>query len=183
MSRTTAAAAILGRWQPVHLGHQAVLRSLCETYARVVVGIGSSNVDDYRSPFSVSAVEAMLRIALAGLDNYSLVSVPDLPDDDEWSRTAIDLLGRPDILYTANPYVRSLLEGKVLLAHPVDAVPPDRRTPASGTQVRRELARGDGWVRLVPPAVAEYIRANDLDYRFRTQYGLHTLVMETIVVE
>jgi nicotinamide-nucleotide adenylyltransferase len=181
-SQKPQTAAILGRWQPVHSGHQAVLQSLCERFSQVVIGIGSANIDDYRSPFDLPAVMTMLRRALDGYENYTLVPVPDMPDDDEWTRTALGLLGRADLFYTANPYVRSLLDGRFVLAHPVEAVPPARRTPVSGTRVRRELARGDGWIPLVPPAVADYIRQNSLDVNFRTRYGLHTLVMETIVI-
>jgi len=175
-------AAVLGRWQPVHTGHQAVLQSLCEKYTSVVVGIGSSNIDDYRSPFALADVECMLRLALDGFDNYSLIPVPDLPDDGAWTRRAIDLIRRPDIFFTANPYVRSLFAGRLPLAHPVEAIPRGRRTPVTGTQVRRELARGDGWIPLVPPAVADYLIENGLDTLFRTTYGLHTLAMETIVI-
>lgn len=183
LTRNPTTAAILGRWQPVHTGHRAVLQSLCDRYARVVIGIGSSNVDDYRSPFDLPAVADMLSLALDGRVNYRLVPIPDLPEDGEWTRTAVSLLGSADILYTANPYVRSLLEGLYPLAHPVEIIPPDRRTPVSGTLVRRELARGDGWIPLVPPAVADYILNNQLDKHFRTRFGLHTLVMETIVIE
>jgi nicotinamide mononucleotide adenylyltransferase len=148
-----------------------------------MVGIGSSNIDDYRSPFALADVEAMLQLALAGYDNYTLIPVPDLPDDGAWTRRAIDLIGRPDIFFTANPYVLSLFAGRLPLAHPVEAVPRERRTPVTGTQVRRELARGDGWIPLVPVRVADYLRRNGLDERFRASYGLHTLVMETIVID
>lgn len=182
LKRSPSTAAVLGRWQPVHTGHQAVLQSLCDRFDRVVIGIGSPNVDDYRSPFALAEVEAMLRLALPGRDNYSLLPIPDLPDDGDWVRTTVDLFGGADVFFTANPYVRSLLGGRFELAHPVEVVPPARRVRVSGTQVRRELARGAGWIPLVPPAVADYLRANELDVRFRARYGLHTLVMETIVV-
>jgi hypothetical protein len=47
--------------------------------------------------------------------------------------------------------------------------------------VRREMARGDDWQALVPEEIAEYITAEHLDERFRREFGLQALAIETIV--
>lgn len=174
--------AMLGRWQPVHLGHQAALHALCERYAHVTIGIGSANLSDYRSPFALEDVRAMLAMALRGYRNYTLLPIPDLPDDGDWRRTAVLAFGRPEVFFTANPYVKHLLKEEYRIEHPASVIPAERRTPVSGTQVRRALARGAGWEELLPPEVAEYVRAGQLDRVFRRDYGLQTLAMETIVV-
>ena len=61
--------AIIGRWRPVHLGHQAALHALCEQFERVSIGIGSANVYDYRNPFTLEEVIEMLTVALEGHTN------------------------------------------------------------------------------------------------------------------
>jgi hypothetical protein len=43
------------------------------------------------------------------------------------------------------------------------------------------MARGDGWRRLVPNEVADYISVHQLDERFRRQFGLQTLALDTFI--
>jgi nicotinamide mononucleotide adenylyltransferase len=47
--------------------------------------------------------------------------------------------------------------------------------------VRREMAQGDSWRALVPEEIADYIMAKRLDERFRREFGLQALAMDTIV--
>ena len=173
---------MLGRWQPVHLGHRAALSALCERFDRVLVGIGSSNVSDYRNPFRHEEVEEMLRLVLEPYDNYSLIAVPDHTDDDAWRREIRAAFGEPDVLFTANPYVTHLLHEIFSIAHPASVIPAERKTAVSATMVRRGLARGNGWEPFLPVEIAAYIRDRGLDARFRREFGLQTLMMETIVV-
>ena len=182
MNFPTGSAAILGRWQPVHLGHQAALQSLCERFERVTIGIGSSNVTDYRSPFALDHIRAMLHLALDGFSNYRIIPIPDDPDDAAWQQSVRIAFSQPDVLFTANPWVAHLLEDTFPLAHPAAAIPPGRRVKVSGTMVRRALARGAEWQQLLPPPVADYLAAHGLEKTFRARFGLHTLAMETVVV-
>jgi nicotinamide-nucleotide adenylyltransferase len=174
--------AVLGRWQPVHLGHQAVLEALCERFERVVIGVGSADTHDYRSPFSLAEVSDMLHLSLKDYNNYELAPIPDLLSDPEWCRLAAEAFQGIPRLVTANPYVRSLLEGRFAISHPADFVPEERKIRVSATMVRGEMARGDGWKTLIAPEIAAFIIENGLDLRFRGEFGLHTLAMETIIV-
>lgn len=176
-----AYAAILGRWQPVHLGHQAVLTALCERFERVVIGIGSSNIQDYRNPFLVTEVTEMLQLSLPTYTNYTLNPIPDQTRDQDWCRQVVNIFGRPEFFITANPWVKALLEQDYPVAAPVQFVPRPNHIAVSATMVRRNLAQGRGWRDLLPPPVAAYILDNGLDQRFRQQFGLHTLAMETII--
>jgi nicotinamide-nucleotide adenylyltransferase len=173
---------ILGRWQPVHLGHRAALHALCSQFDQVLVGIGSSNIHDYRNPFTLSEVTEMLHLTLASYTNYALVPIEDTPDDEAWCRNAIALFGKPEYFVTDNPYVASLLSDKFPLAHPAQFIPEEQKILVSGTVVRRELARGNRWAVLVPDEIAEFIITRQLDISFRERFGLQTLTMETIVV-
>jgi nicotinamide-nucleotide adenylyltransferase len=175
--------AVLGRWQPVHLGHQAVLEALCERFERVVIGVGSADTHDYRSPFSLTEVTGMLQISLRAYANYELAPIPDLASDPEWCRLAAGAFRGIPHLVTANPYVKSLLEDRFAISHPADYVPEERKAAVSATMVRREMARGEGWKRLVAPEIADFILENGLDRRFRGEFGLHTLAMEIVIVQ
>jgi nicotinamide-nucleotide adenylyltransferase len=175
--------AIIGRWRPVHLGHQAALHALCQTFEHVSVGIGSANIYDYRNPFTLAEVTDMLHLALEGFSNYRLAPIPDTPDEAGWRRLAQDALGRPDLLVTANPYVRAILDGLWPVAHPVEFIPDERKVPVSGSMLRRRLAAGESWEELVPPEIGDYLTKNHLDRRFRAEFGLQTLALDAIIMD
>ena len=174
--------AILGRWQPVHLGHQAVLMSLCQQFEQVIIGIGSANIHDYRNPFSVSEVAEMLRLSLPNYPNFKLLPVPDMANDQDWCQLVVSTFGQPEFFITANPYVKALLDQDFSIAQPVTFVPQEKRVAISASMVRREMAKGDGWCALLPKPVTTYILEKGLAQRFRQQFGLHTLAMEVIVL-
>jgi nicotinamide-nucleotide adenylyltransferase len=175
--------AIIGRWRPVHRGHQAALHALCEQFEHVSVGIGSANVYDYRNPFTLEEVTEMLHLTLGGFTNYYLAPIPDTPDEDEWRRLAQEALGHPDLLVTANPYVRAVLDGIWPVKHPVEFIPEDRKVPVSGSMLRRHLAAGEPWQDLVPTQIADYLIKNRLDRRFRAEFGLQTLALDAIILD
>jgi len=172
---------MVARWRPVHLGHAPVLRALCERAEHALIGIGSSNRYDARNPFTLEETGDMLRLALAGRENYRLVPVPDLDDGPRWRLLILDLFGPLDVFVTANPYVASLLAGDYRLLRPVELVPEKERIALDGRLVRREMARGDGWRDLVPPEVAEYLTSRQLDERFRREFGLQTLALDAAI--
>lgn len=180
-SYTQSTAGMIARWQPVHLGHAAVLRALCTRYARVRIGIGSANVQDVRSPFRLEEVRAMLDLALADFDNYTLIPLPDLNDGPRWRAMVQEKFGALDVFYTANPYVRELLQGSYRVVHPVALLAPEERIPLDGTTVRLAMARGAPYAHLLPLAVAAYLDDNQLVERFRSEFGLETLAIQTII--
>jgi nicotinamide-nucleotide adenylyltransferase len=174
---------MVARWQPVHRGHVPVLYALCDRASQVLIGIGSSNRYDLRNPFTLEERADMIRLALAGRGNYTLIPVPDLDDGPRWRAMVIELFGPLDRFVTANPYVSSLLTADYRVIRPVELVPEDKRVAIDGTMVRKEMACGDGWRELVPHEVADYIAAKQLDDRFRREFGLQTLTMDTYLLD
>ena len=172
---------MVARWRPVHLGQSPVLRALCDRADHALIGIGSSNRYNLRNPFTLEVTSDMIRLVLAGRENYTLVPVPDLDDGPRWREMILDLFGPLDLFVTDNPYVASLLTGDFTITRPVTLVPEHEKVPIDGTMVRREMARGDGWCTLVPPEVAEYISLNQLDERFRREFGLAALALDNII--
>jgi len=172
---------MIARWQPVHLGHAAVLRALCACYDEVRIGIGSADVQDVRSPFRLDEVRAMLDLVLSDFDSYSLIPLPDLHDGPRWRTMVLEKFGRLDVFYTANPYVRELLQGSYRVVHPVTLLAPGERIPLDGTAVRLAMARGEPYAHLLPTPVADYLDNNHLADRFRREFGLETLALETII--
>jgi nicotinamide-nucleotide adenylyltransferase len=170
---------MVARWKPVHLGHAAVLEALLDQAEEVVIGIGSSNRYDVRNPFTAAESAAMIRRVLGAHGRYTLVEVPDLGHGPRWREMVKGLLGPLDLFVTANAYVRDLLQEVYPVVHPVRLLPPERRIALDGTAVRKAMARGEGWRELVPPTVAALIDEQRLAHRFRREFGLATLALDT----
>ncbi len=175
--------AILGRWQPLHLGHQAALHALCDQFERVLIGVGSSNIIDYRNPFSLEDTIEMLKLALRNYANYRLVPIPDNRDEAFWCNSVEKAFGEIDLLISANPYVKAILNDRYEISHPAKFIPDEQRIPVSGTIVRRNLARGENWQELLPKEVTQYLIENKLDTKFRKEFGLSILALDTFIVE
>ena len=176
-----SSVGMVARWQPVHLGHQAVLHALCRSAAYVKIGIGSANVSNYRSPFTVEEVSEMLHLVLEGWENYTLIPIPDLNDGPHWREMVTGLFDPLDIFFTDNPYVASLMQSVYDVRRPVHLLGKEEQIAVSGTLVRKAMAHGADWASMLPEAVAAYIQANRLDTRFREFFGLQTLALETII--
>jgi nicotinamide-nucleotide adenylyltransferase len=174
---------MVARWQPVHRGHIPVLYALCDRAAQAIIGIGSSNRHNLRNPFTLEETTDMIRLALAGRGNYTMIPVPDLDDGPRWRVMVIDQFGSLDLFVTDNPYVSSLLDADYRVIKPVELVPEDERIAVNGTMVRKEMACGDGWRELVPDEVADYIATRQLDDRFRREFGLQALAMDTYLLD
>ena len=120
----------------------------------------------------------MIRLALPGRENYTLIPVPDLDDGPRWRLMIRDLFGPLGLFVTANPYVASLLAKDYRIVKPVELILEDERIAVDGTMVRREMARGTAWRDLVPKEIADYIALRQLDERFRREFGLQTLALD-----
>ncbi|MCM2325060.1 MAG: adenylyltransferase/cytidyltransferase family protein [Candidatus Woesearchaeota archaeon] len=165
---------LVGKFRPLHLGHQKMLEELCETYGHVIIGIGSSNRYNQNVPFTASETEDMLRLALAGHDNYTIIRVPDyghilqFKDGDRWQKELIsqmDSLGGIDFFVTGNPYVSSLLGSHYKI------IAPQVRFEVSSSFVRYKIAADQEWQDLVSPKIHDYIAKRGLDKRLRQEFG------------
>lgn len=166
--------AMIARWKPVHLGHAAVLEALTARARRVTIGIGSANRHDASNPFTPAETVEMIRIALAGRDNFKLVAVPDLGHGPRWRALVSELLGPLDLFVTANPYVRGLMREVYPVAHPAWLVPRERHVAVDGTMVRARIANGEDWRALVSPEIADYLERERLIERFLREFGAET---------
>jgi nicotinamide-nucleotide adenylyltransferase len=171
---------IVARWQPVHLGHVPVLEALCACSRQALIGIGSSNRYNLRNPFTVDERMEMLQLVLSEWDHYALIAVPDLDDGPRWRDQVKDLFGSLDLFVTDNPYVASLLAEDYKVIKPVELIPEHKRIAIDGSLVRLSMAKGEDWQDLVPNEIEDLITLRLWDERFRREFGLQTLALETI---
>lgn len=174
MTERLARAGFVARFRPPHLGHAAILAALARAAETVVVGVGSANRYDLDNPFTGEETAELLAPLLPG-GRTEVHLLPDLYDGPRWAAMVRGRLGELDLFVTANPYVRSLLEGPWRVVHPLELLGPGERVAVEGKGVRRAMARGEAWERLVPPGVARELKARGLARRFREEFGLETL--------
>ena len=82
-------AVLIGRFQPFHSGHAALLAHAFRTAPRVVLVLGSAHsARTPRNPFTAAAREAMIRSTLTDSDNRRLLVAGqrDVWDVRRWSR-------------------------------------------------------------------------------------------------
>jgi bifunctional NMN adenylyltransferase/nudix hydrolase len=79
------ALVFIGRFQPFHNGHKAVIEAALEQAKEVVVVVGSSfAARNIRNPFTFEERKAMIK-AVFPSDNVLVVPVSDFPyDDNKW---------------------------------------------------------------------------------------------------
>ncbi|MFN7988709.1 MAG: adenylyltransferase/cytidyltransferase family protein [Thermoanaerobaculia bacterium] len=172
-----ARVGFVARFRPPHLGHAAILEALARNAETVVVGIGSANRYDLDNPFTGEETAELLRPLLPG-GRVELHLLPDLFDGPRWAEMVRERFGALDLFATANPYVRSLVEGFWRVVPTLSLLEPGERVAVDGRAVRRAMARGEAWERLVPPEVARELRARGLARRFREEFGLETIARE-----
>ncbi|MCX6707975.1 MAG: adenylyltransferase/cytidyltransferase family protein [Candidatus Woesearchaeota archaeon] len=167
---------LVARFKPVHIGHAALLESICEDAEEVIIGIGSSNKYNPRNPFTVEETKDMIELVVKPkFSNYKIIEVPDFGDGPKWKEYVAQSYGPLDYFVTDNNYVKTLLEKDYRMIEPHRVIPACKHAPICASMVREEMARYGDWKSLVPSAVAEYLGNNGLVERFRKEFGLQIL--------
>ena len=78
---------VIGRFQPLHLGHMDVIRKCAEESDHLTIGIGSAQYSHTtENPFTAGERYLMIEETLKdeGIKNYSIVPVEDLNRYSVW---------------------------------------------------------------------------------------------------
>jgi nicotinamide-nucleotide adenylyltransferase len=146
----------VGRFQPYHLGHHAVLEKIAEEVDEIVLGIGSAQVSHTReNPFTAGERLTMIWGALKNFDvTCYVIPLPDIERNAVWVSHVQSMTPAFEVVYSNNPLVIELFtESKIEVKRP----PMYRREIYSGTKIREMMMAGGDWKSLVPHAVAEAI--------------------------
>ena len=167
-------ALFVGRFQPFHKGHLAMLRRILESNGEVILGIGSAQYSHTgENPFTGGERYEMIKRTLddEGITNYHIVPIPDTHVHSVWVSHVKSLVPPFDVVYTNSDLVVRLFREhglKVLSPPLVD------RESLSGTEVRARMQKDGEWESLVPAPVAAYIKEIDGIERIRETYKYST---------
>ncbi|HLM91252.1 MAG TPA: nicotinamide-nucleotide adenylyltransferase [Thermoplasmata archaeon] len=150
---------LVGRFQPFHLGHRAVVREIAaeRSGASLLLAIGSAEESfTWKNPFTAGERFEMIDRALEGTDGgpFHIVPVADIRRHAQWVHYLESLLPEFDRVYTNNPLTRLLFERA---GYTVVRPRLIERRRFEGEHVRRCLAADRGWKPLVPRSVAEFL--------------------------
>ena len=146
----------IGRFQPYHEGHHAMVDRIRDEIDELVVGIGSADQSHtVRNPFTAGERIMMITKALAEFEMTTYaVPIEDLNRNSVWVSHVQSMSPNFDVAYSNNPLVVRLFEEAGI---EVRQSPMFQREEFEGTEVRTRMAAGDDWESLVPQTVAEVI--------------------------
>lgn len=168
-------AVIIGRFQPMHEGHQyGLIEPTRRDYDRVIIGIGVSTEEP--SCHDPLLYEERARMIEQVYDDIETVPIYDQGDDTDWQEeveaTIDDVLEDDSFtVVTGNDWVASCLDDDdtsydVSL---LDEPEMYQRDTYSGTEVRERASRNDRWHELLDDAVATYL--DDIGFEQRLTLG------------
>ncbi len=160
-------AFYIGRFQPYHLGHHAVLTKIADEVDEVVIGIGSAQKSHGLSdPFTAGERVMMIRHALEDINirHYAL-PIEDIQQNSIWVSYILSRTPPFDVVYSNNPLVIRLFEEADIT---VLQSPMYQRDVYSGTEIRKKMIAGEKWEHLVPPTIADAIEEIDGVARLRS---------------
>lgn len=162
MEKKKEFAVLIGRYCPIHVGHEAVIRAMQAKYAEdCIVGIGSANHPvSIRHFFSYTQRRGFIHKVFPDLQVFAL---PDFPTDEEWILALDDILHLRDVDPTSATFFGGCQEDvdffyrfgrKVEIMNRFDGSTPK----ISATEVRDALIRERSLEGLLNPAIADSVR-------------------------
>lgn len=150
-------ALVVGRFQPVHKGHVALVQRALEDCQEVIVGIGSSAAKtSLRNPFSADERRQMLGACFPAdlaAGRLRILDVPDIHNPPKWVAHVLTITGPVDRVFGNDDDTLALFEMANLTVSRPGLVDRDR---CEGSRIRMQLAEDDpAWRKCVPaPVVA-----------------------------
>lgn len=165
---------VVGRFQPFHKGHQALIQKALEDCPDLVVGIGSSTAkSSLRNPFTAAErrqmIEATFPADLAA-GRLRIVDIPDINNPPAWPAHVLALTGPLGRVYGNDDATLALFERQGLPTVSPGLVERERYEAST---IRVQLAEDDPtWRKAVPAPVAALLLAWDAGRRLRSMEAM-----------
>ena len=159
-------AFYIGRFQPYHLGHHAVITRISKEVDELVIGIGSAQKShEVNDPFTAGERVLMLYNVLENLPiRHYVVPIEDVRYNSIWVHHVASRTPNFEVVYSNNPLVIQLFREANFC---VRVSPLYVRESYSGTEIRRRIITGEKWEHLVPRSIVEAIKKIDGVTRLR----------------
>ncbi len=158
MNTQVRRALFLGRFQPYHNGHQALIDHIIQSpdVDELVIAVGSAQWSHtLRDPFTAGERIMMIAKALAGIRMTSYVlPIEDIERNSLYVAHIRSLTPPFQAVYSNNTLVQELFSEAGFAVKPLPFV---ERQKYEGTKIRDLMLHGEEWRSCVPRAVAEVL--------------------------
>jgi nicotinamide-nucleotide adenylyltransferase len=151
---------VIGRFQPFHLGHIHLIKKsllLCET---IVIGIGSSNIQDENNIFTyeqrLQMIELFVHEEKLEKSILKVLPIPDVPDDNTWFEIVQEEAGKVDVVLGNNDWVNGIFAQKGIAVEQIEYLD---RVNLEGKKIRALIEIGEKWNDRVAAYVHEVIES------------------------
>ncbi len=151
-------ALYIGRFQPYHLGHHAVIKEMVSDADEVIICIGSAQRShELDNPFTAGERYLMISKSLRdeGIFNFYIVPILDVNWNAVWVSHVESLIPPVDVVFAHNPLIERLFKER---GYEVRAPFLFNRKEYSGREIRRRILNDESWEHLVPKAVVDVIK-------------------------
>ena len=147
---------ILGRFQPLHLGHLNVINKIVNEKLEPIICIGSSQEGNtMNNPFTSHERREMIKTIMDKLDvKYEIHEIPDINDYEKYVSHLEKFVPDFDFVYSGNLLVQKLFKEAghcVLIPRFVN------REVWEGSAIRQAMLEGDEWESAVPPQIVDMV--------------------------
>ncbi len=169
----------LGRFQPYHNGHHAVIEKIAKEVDELIIGIGSAQWShSFDNPFTAGERVLMVRRAIKHLPIVTYVlPIEDIQRNSLYVAHIKTICPPFSVVYSNNPLIRRLFEEEGIEVRRTEMV---ERELYWGVEIRRRMVNGEPWEELVPPAVVEVISEIDGLARLRQVTSTDTTVPQDL---
>lgn len=145
-------ALVIGRFQPLHKGHVALITRALEDCQSVVVGIGSAAAkSSLRNPFTAAERRQMIGACFpneVAAGRLAIVDVPDIHNPPKWAAHVLSITGPVDRVFGNDDETLSLFE---MAGLPVASPGLVERERYEARTIRVQMAEDDpAWRKAVP---------------------------------
>ena len=147
---------ILGRFQPLHMGHLSLFETVIDNGDELLICIGSSNEERTdNNPYTSSERIKMVEAVLSNYNcKYTIFEIPDINNNDLYVKHLESIVPEFDIVYSGNALVKTLFERS---GYNVIVPKLLNRVVWQGVSIRQAMKDGDDWEMDVPAVVTEII--------------------------
>lgn len=142
----------IGRFQPFHNGHLAIIKLALQKVDRLKIVLGSAQISrTTENPFNVKERQMLLEAALqeAGITRYELFTVEDIPKDEEYPTHVKKKVGDFEIVFAGeNKIIR-----KLFTEAGYKVITSARLNGWIATEIRQRMRQNQEYQGLVPKKV------------------------------
>lgn len=144
----------IGRFQPLHLGHFSVIKTMEQEVDEIIIGIGSAQKKfTAYNPFLLEERMAMIEAGIKDSINkkYYLIGIDDIDNYPKWVKHVESLVPKFDVVYAGNTITQKLFKDA---GYDIRAL---EDNIIHATEIRNRIYKDENWKDLVPEGTAKVI--------------------------